>query len=69
MRQEKVTFTDIYKDFKARLPNLSKEVVYWKPSGYLSIQVVFKDGSQMVYDYLYKKASFTVLPKAMAQTR
>lgn len=69
MRQEKVTFTDIYKDFKARLPNLSKRATYWRPNGYLSIWVVFEDGSQMVYDYLYKKASFTVLPKVIAQTR
>ena len=69
MRQEKVTFTDVYRDFKARLPNLSKGVAYWRPNGYLSIQIVFKDGSQMVYDYLYQKGVFTVSPEAIAQAR
>ena len=61
MRQEKVTFMDIYKDFKERFPNLSKKVSYWKPSGYLSICIFFTDESQMTYDYLYKKVSFITL--------
>lgn len=69
MRQEKVTFTDVYKDFKARLPNLSKGVSYWQPNGYLSIRIFFRDGSQMVYDYLYKKGVFTILPSVAAQSR
>lgn len=59
----KITWNDIYKDFKIRLPNLSKRATYWKPRGYLSITVYFEDGSQMAYDYLYKKASFIVMPQ------
>lgn len=62
MQQEKLTFTDIYNDFRMRLPNLSKGVNYWKPNGYLSIRIAFKDGSQMVYDYLTRKGTFAVLP-------
>ena len=69
MRREKVTFTDIYKDFKARLPNLSKRVLYWRPNGYLSIQVFFQDGSQMIYDYFYKKGNFIILPGKAVQTK
>lgn len=69
MQQEKVSFADIYKDFKERLPNLSKGVVYWKPDGYLSIRIFFLDGSQMVYDYLYKRGVFTISPIAVVQTR
>ncbi len=62
MRQEKITFTDIYKDFKKRFPNLSKKTEDWRPNGYLSILIFFKDSSEMVYDYLWKKGSFIVLP-------
>ncbi len=61
--REKITWHDIYKDFKSRLPNLSKGATYWKPSGYLSIIVYFEDGSQMTYDYLCKKESFIVMPQ------
>lgn len=52
--REKITWQDVYKDFKIRLPNLSKRATYWKPRGYLSITVYLEDGSQMAYDYLYK---------------
>lgn len=69
MRQEKVTFKDVYQDFKARLPNLSKGVQYWLPNGYLTIKIFFWDGSEMVYDYLYKKGVFTILPDTVAQVR
>ena len=69
MRQEKVTFTDVYEDFKAKLPNLSKGAAYWKPNGYLSIQIFFWDGSQMIYDYLCKKGVFTILPGIAAQSK
>ena len=69
MRAEKVTFADVYKDFKARLPNLSKGVSHWQPDGYLSIRIFFWDGSQMVYDYLYKKGVFSILPEAVAKSR
>lgn len=60
---QKIMFSDIYKDFKIRLPNLSKRAIYWKPRDYLSITVYFEDGSQVVYDYLHKKASFIVMPQ------
>ena len=56
--KEKITWLDIYKDFKVRLPNLSKGAVHYQPNGYLSIA----DGSKMVYDYLTERASFLVMP-------
>lgn len=60
--KEKITWLDIYKDFKVRLPNLSKGAVHYQPNGYLSIVVSFADGSKMVYDYLTERASFLVMP-------
>ena len=65
MRQDKVTFEDVHKDFKRHFPNLSKKAAYWKPNGYLSIQVIFQDGSQLIYDYLYKKGVLTILPETV----
>lgn len=61
--REKITWQDIYKDFRIRLPNLSKRAAYWKPRGYLSITVYFEDGSEIAYDYLCKKVSFIVMPQ------
>lgn len=62
-RQETITFMDIYRDFRNRFPNLAKRTEDWRPNGYLSILIFFKDHSEMVYDYLWKKGSFTVLPQ------
>lgn len=64
MRPEKLTFKDIYQDFKIKFPNLSKGVRHWMPNGYMSIKVFFWDGSEMVYDYLHKRVKFTSLPNA-----
>ncbi len=64
LMKEKITWHDIYKDFKIRLPHLSKTATYWKPRGYLAITVYCEDGSQIAYDYLYKKTSFIVTPQA-----
>lgn len=68
MRKEKITFVDVYNDFKTQFPTLSRGASHWKPNGYLSIQVFFQDGSEMTYDYSNKKGSFTILPGAAAQT-
>ena len=65
MRTEKVKFKDIYDDFKIRMPNLSKKVEHWRPNGYLSIWIFFRDGSQMIYDYFYSKGAFIILPEIL----
>lgn len=66
--RKKITWLDIYNDFKVRLPNLSKGAVHYQPNGYLSILIFFADGSKMVYDYLSERASFLVMPP-VSQTR
>lgn len=66
---KKITWQDIYNDFKARLPNLSKEAIEYRPYGYLSILIFFTDGSQLVYDFLSERAFFLVMPPRISQTK
>ena len=47
----KVTFDNIYADFRRRHPNLKKEVIHWKPYNYLKIKVYLFDGMILIYDY------------------
>ena len=48
---KKVTWKMIFDDFKNRHPNLSKQVVRYFPSNYLTIEVWIKDGLRIKYDY------------------
>lgn len=56
--QKKVTWEMIFKDFKSRHPNLQKEVTYWRPRDYLTIELWMDDGSTMSYDYRTHRAEF-----------
>ena len=49
---EKITWDDVYKDFKSRHPKLCKGVRDYRPYAYLQIIVYFTDGTQMIYDYM-----------------
>lgn len=51
MKEGKVTWKDILADFKERYPRLAKEVCYWCPRDYATIQVNLKDGMMMSYNY------------------
>lgn len=57
-KRHKVTWRMIYEDFKQRYPNLKKEVTYWKPLEFATIELWLKDGDRMKYDYDMKKAEF-----------
>lgn len=50
--RDKVTWEDIYADFKRRFPKLSKLSVRYIPYGYLTILIYFSDGGKIIYDYL-----------------
>lgn len=54
----KVTWNAIYKDFKDRHPNLWKEVTYWRPLAFATIEIWLTDGSKMKYNYDEHKAEF-----------
>ena len=57
-KHHKITWRMIYEDFKRRYPNLKKEVTYWKPLEFATIELWLKDGDRMKYDYDMKKAEF-----------
>lgn len=54
----KITWQDIYKEFRSGHPNLCKKIIGWQPNGYLSIIVSLDDGDKMAYDYLTKRCWF-----------
>lgn len=56
---KKITWADIYKDFKMRLPTLSKLAVDYRPHDYMTIAVYLKDGTKLMYDGLQKRAWFS----------
>lgn len=56
---KKITWGTIYNDFKALYPNLSKNVVDYRPyvERYMTIVIWFNDGSKMLYNYDTKRAT------------
>ena len=54
----KVTWENIWQDFKRRHPRLCKEVVDWRPYDYLKIKLWMKDGRKIIYDYNCHIAKF-----------
>lgn len=55
---EKITWDDVYKDFKTRHPRLSKDVCDYRPYAYLQIQIWFKNDRKMIYDYMTHRGSW-----------
>lgn len=55
----KITWSDIYKDFRQRLPTLSKFAVDYRPYDFMTIVVYLKDGTMVLYDGLQKRAWFS----------
>lgn len=60
-KRHKITWRMIYEDFKQRYPNLKKEVTYWKPLEFATIELWLKNGNRMKYDYDMKKAEFILI--------
>lgn len=52
---KKLTWRDIYKDFRKHYKILCKNVVYWHPRDYEQIVLYLEEGSKMVYDYKLKE--------------
>ncbi len=52
----KVTWKDIFENFKMVYPRLSKEAKNFKPYNYMSIMIFMTDGTKVVYDDLMKRA-------------
>lgn len=53
----KVTWNDIYKDFKALHPKLSKQCLRFEAYDFATILLIFPDRVRMTYNYDTKKVT------------
>lgn len=58
--KRKVSWRDIFDNFKVIYPTLSKYARDFRPHDYMSIIVYFIDGSQMIYDDVRKRGKLIV---------
>ena len=54
--KRKVTWKDIFNNFKSVYPRLSKEAQDYRPYNYMSIVVYLEDGTKVIYDDMVKRA-------------
>lgn len=54
----KVTWDQIYEDFKCRYPNLSKTVMRWQPFDFATIKLWTNDEMRIIYDYDLQRIIF-----------
>ena len=54
--KHKVTWKDIFNNFKAVYPRLSKNAQDYRPYNYMSIVVYLADDTKMIYDDMAKRA-------------
>ena len=55
----KITWDDLYTNFKSIFPNLGRQSLRFQPYGYMMILVYLTDGSRMIYDDLRKQAKMS----------
>lgn len=55
---KKVTWGDIYKQFRATHPRLKNEVMDYRPYDFMTIILWFKDGSKMTYNGMTEECRF-----------
>lgn len=58
--KRKVTWKDIFNNFKSVYPRLSKEAQNYRPYNYMSIVVYLEDGTKVIYDDMAKRAKMLV---------
>ena len=51
MGKRKITWDDIYKDFKRTHPNRSEGVMGFRPYGFATILLYFPNGKRMLYNH------------------
>ena len=58
--KRKVTWKDIFNNFKSVYPRLSKEAQDYRPYNYMSIVVYLADGTKVVYDDILCASCYTI---------
>ena len=56
MEKRKITWAEIYKEYRKTYPTLAKKSVHYEPKGFLEIVIFLDDGSKITYDYFKKRA-------------
>lgn len=59
LRQKKITWANIYKEFRKRFPNLAKKAIHYEPNDFMKIVIFMSDGTKMTYDYLNNQLKFS----------
>lgn len=59
---KKLAWSEVYRDFKARHPSLSKMSQSFCAYGYAEILVYLKDGSKLTYNYDTRRVRFNPPP-------
>ena len=54
--KRKVTWKDIFNNFKAVYASISKDAKDYRPYNHMSIVVYLADGTKMIYDDMAKRA-------------
>ena len=57
MRKKKLTWDNIYKDFRKSHPSLAKEVYGFEPHSFATILLFFPERKRMLYNYDTKKVT------------
>ena len=53
---KKITWQRILADFKDRHPTLAKQICYWRPITYATIQINLTNGMMLSYNYDDKRS-------------
>lgn len=51
---KKITWGEIYRDFRSRFPRLKDQVLDYRPHDYLTIKIWCKDDLVVTYNYMTK---------------
>lgn len=54
----KITWADVFKDFKQRYPNLRTVVFDWRPFAYAEIIIELENKDRVIYNYDMKQVRF-----------
>lgn len=55
----RVSWNDLYENFKRLYPRLGRESVRFQPADYMTIVVYCSDGTKILYDDFKKRARIT----------
>lgn len=55
---DKITWEMLFFDFKKVFPKLSEHASFWKPFGWMKIEVFFDEGERFIYDGFNKTGRF-----------